>query len=386
MVARPKDLQLDDNSLVFAAQAGDPEAFSELFRRHYTPVKRVVARKLGNLRDADEIAQAAFVRAYERIDRCGGDRRFGAWVQVIANNLAVDHLRASNRTQPSEEPVRGDAALGPNAPEDSVLRNEQAALVRRALATLPDRQRDVVVARDVEGRRPPEIAAAMGLTLGAVDSILLRARRRLANTVESMAAETGASTIATTTVVTTTVGVAARSTSFQRMVHAVSELVSRASYQVAASIGMVPGAESMGTQAAQVAAAGLLSLAPGAAATAVAVPDLPRRSPPPSMPLAKSSPTPSPSPTPPRRRPPRSRRPPPFRKPRPWIPPPPLRSSPRPSIRASSGACSPEPPRRPAPCSAASARHSASSDLAGLRRAAASRCHHGARGARAGAP
>ena len=275
MVARPKDLELDDASLVFAAQAGDSEAFSELFRRHYAPVKRVVARKLGNLRDADEIAQAAFVRAYERIERCGGDRRFGAWVQVIANNLAVDHLRASNRTQPSDEPVRGDAALGPNSPEDSVLRSEQADLVRRALDTLPDRQRDVVVARDVDGRRPPEIAAAMGLTLGAVDSILLRARRRLANTVQSMAAETGVASVGTTTSVAaaTATGAAAQSGSLQRFVSAFGEMVSRASFHVASSMGMVPGAESIGSQAAQVAAAGLLSLVPAGAVATVAVPD-----------------------------------------------------------------------------------------------------------------
>ncbi|HVE94760.1 MAG TPA: RNA polymerase sigma factor [Acidimicrobiales bacterium] len=275
VVARPTDLALDDASLVFAAQAGDPDAFSELFKRHYPQVKRVVARKLGNLRDADEIAQSAFVRAYERIDRCGGDRRFGAWVQVIANNLAVDHLRASNRTRPSEEPVKGDDALGPNAPEDSLLRSEQASLIRRALDTLPERQREVVVARDMEGRRPPEIAAAMGLTLGAVDSILLRARRRLANTVQSMTAETGASSLATTSTLTATGTAAiARSGSLQRMIGAVGELVSRASFQVASSIGMVPGAESVGSQAAQLAAAGLMSLVPAGAAAAVTAPDV----------------------------------------------------------------------------------------------------------------
>lgn len=275
MVARPTDLALDDASLVYAAQTGDPDAFAELFKRHYPQVKRVVARKLGNLRDADEIAQSAFVRAYERIDRCGGDRRFGAWVQVIANNLAVDHIRAAARTQPSEEPVRGDAALGPNAPEDSVLRGEQVTMLRRALETLPVRQRDVVLARDVDGRRPPEIAAAMGLTLGAVDSILLRGRRRLANAVESMTAETGSASLATTTTVTATgTAAVAHSGSFQRLVGAVADLVARASFQVASSIGMVPGAESVGSQATQVAAAGLLWLAPAGVADH-AVPDAP---------------------------------------------------------------------------------------------------------------
>src|SRR4051794_10325047 len=187
--------------LVLAAQAGDSEAFSELFRRHYPMVRRVCARKLRALHEADEIAQAAFVRAYERLDRCTGERRFGAWVQVIANNMCIDHMRDSARTTPSDEPVQGDAALGPNAPEDTLLRAEQAALIQKALATLPDRQRDVVLARDVDGRRPPEIAAALGLSLGAVDSLLMRARRRLAASVQAMSAESGAATFVTTAAV-----------------------------------------------------------------------------------------------------------------------------------------------------------------------------------------
>jgi DNA-binding CsgD family transcriptional regulator len=61
--------------------------------------------------------------------------------------------------------------------------------VQEAIALLPDRQREVVVARHLEGRRPPEIAAALGLSVGAVDSLLLRARRRLATNYEHVLAE-----------------------------------------------------------------------------------------------------------------------------------------------------------------------------------------------------
>src|SRR5947209_3180078 len=75
VVVSARDLD-SDGSLVVAAQDGDGDAFAELFRRHYTAVRRTCARRLGDLREADEIAQAAFVRAWERIDRCGGERRF----------------------------------------------------------------------------------------------------------------------------------------------------------------------------------------------------------------------------------------------------------------------------------------------------------------------
>jgi len=252
--------------LVLAAQEGDSEAFSELFRRHYQQVRRVCARKLRDIREGDEIAQAAFVKAYERLDHCGGDRRFGAWVQVIANNLCIDHMRAQARTTPTEAPVGENEGTSHNPPEEAVLQSEQAALIQRALASLPDRQRDVVVARDVDGRRPPEIAAAFGLTLGAVDSLLLRARRRLAASMQSMQADSGAASLATTAAVSAVGGTAANIGPVARAVEAVGQAVAAASYHVASAIGMVPGVSSAVTNVAPAAAAGLVALSPGGAA------------------------------------------------------------------------------------------------------------------------
>jgi RNA polymerase sigma-70 factor (ECF subfamily) len=89
---------------VRAVQGGDLDAFSELFRRHYRFVHRACLRQLGDTVEADEVAQATFVRALERIDRCRGDRRFGPWVQVIARHLCVDHCRARARVVPTDAP------------------------------------------------------------------------------------------------------------------------------------------------------------------------------------------------------------------------------------------------------------------------------------------
>jgi len=188
VVCEQRHRREDDSALVVAVQAGDLRAYEELFRRHHSSVKRVCARRLGDQVDADEAAQATFVRAFERIDRCIGDRRFGAWVQVIARRLCIDMIRARIRTMPDDDLVRGErpalnVASDPDAgtaSEEALVRRERTERVHQALALLPDRQRAVVVARHLEGRRPPEIAAALGLSVGAVDSLLLRARRHLA--------------------------------------------------------------------------------------------------------------------------------------------------------------------------------------------------------------
>jgi RNA polymerase sigma-70 factor (ECF subfamily) len=189
----------DDRALVVAVQGGDIAAYEELFRRHHTSVQRVCARRLRDQLEADEVAQATFVRALERIDRCIGDRRFGAWVQVIAQRLCVDVIRARIRTRPDDDPLRGaqralnlvsDLDAG-TVTEEALVRRERTERVHEALALLPDRQREVVVARHLHERTPPEIAAALGLTVGAVDSLLLRARRRLAVSCVQVLTESG---------------------------------------------------------------------------------------------------------------------------------------------------------------------------------------------------
>ena len=111
----------DDGVLVLAVQRGDGDAFAELFRRHYSAVRRACSRRLFDAHEADEVTQAAFVRAFERIDQCAGERRFGPWVQVIARSLCMDAFRAQARVEPREEPLAGRRDHRPNEPEESLL-------------------------------------------------------------------------------------------------------------------------------------------------------------------------------------------------------------------------------------------------------------------------
>src|SRR5688500_13226645 len=93
----------DDASLVAAVEAGDTAAFATLFSRHYETVRRTCVRRMGDERDGEEVAQAAFVRAFERIDQCRADRNFGGWVSTIALRLLQDHHRARLRSAPAPD-------------------------------------------------------------------------------------------------------------------------------------------------------------------------------------------------------------------------------------------------------------------------------------------
>ena len=194
-MAVPAGEMESDSTLVRAVQAGDLEAYSELFRRHYPDVQRACARRMACPLEAEEIAQAAFVRALERIEQCRGDRQFGGWVQIIARHLCVDALRARSRVTPSEMPMSEDHADG-TEPHDSLFDAERTMQVRRALDSLPPRQRHAVTAR-AQGTGPSEIADDLGLSVGAVDSLILRGRRKLAVAYRRVAGEGGATATAT---------------------------------------------------------------------------------------------------------------------------------------------------------------------------------------------
>jgi RNA polymerase sigma-70 factor, ECF subfamily len=194
-VAVPAQEMEDDSVLVRAVQAGDLEAYSELFRRHYPSVQRACARRMACPLEAEEIAQAAFVRALERIAQCTGQRQFGGWVQIIARHLCVDALRARSRVVPTESPVLEDRVDG-SEPHDSLIDRERRDDVRKALDSLPPRQRQAVTAR-AQGTGPGQIADDLGLSVGAVDSLILRGRRRLALAYQRVAGEGGATATAT---------------------------------------------------------------------------------------------------------------------------------------------------------------------------------------------
>lgn len=251
---------LDDAALVRAVQAGDPGAFDMLFRRHYAAVRRVCARRTAGPHEADEVTQAAFVRALERIDRCHGERRFGAWVQVIALRLCADAGRARARTTPMEDPLGPDRSPGRDECWDAVECRQRAEGVHRALAGLPDRQRAVIVARDLHGRRPPEIAAALAVSVGTVDSLLLRARRRMVAACRATGLDQAG---AATPLGTASAAVAAAAgRPLARAAGAVSAAVAGAASSVVGALGGGGPAPALGRRAAELVAMGALAAAP----------------------------------------------------------------------------------------------------------------------------
>lgn len=166
-------------SLILAAQAGDPCAWSELYRIYRGPVLAFLRRRTTDRALAEDLTQDTFVRAMRRI---GGFRwtgtDIGAWFTTIARNLLRDHLKRQSTSLETVVAVVADADCGIRV-ESAVLAAVDAARVCAAMATLTASQRRAVRLRYWDELSSREIAVATGLEVGAVKTLTYRARGRL---------------------------------------------------------------------------------------------------------------------------------------------------------------------------------------------------------------
>lgn len=180
--------ELTDGQLVGQVCAGRPEVYAELVRRYQTSVYQVALRLCGEREEALDIAQDAFVRAYDALGRFDRAQSFGPWICRIATNVALSRLeRRRLPVVPLEQGPSGELVSQTVAqqhaetsePERLYLADEQRARISQALLALPPHYRAVIELRHFQDRRYDEIATTLGLPLSDVKSHLFRARRRL---------------------------------------------------------------------------------------------------------------------------------------------------------------------------------------------------------------
>jgi len=147
-------------------------SFERLYLGHRGDVFRAALRELGNVHDAEDVTQAAFIDAYRAVLRGSRPESPRAWLLAIAENVRRRRVRTALR-RPREEPLDPEVA---SAAEPTT---EQTNALRSALAALPPQQRDVFLLREIAGFSYSEIAEYIGSTVGAVQMLLFRARQAL---------------------------------------------------------------------------------------------------------------------------------------------------------------------------------------------------------------
>ncbi len=162
--------------LITRAQGGDRAAFGELVRRYREGVVNLVYRMCGDANLAEDVAQEAFIRAWQHLPRYQPRSPFRNWLYRIATNLAIDAVRRERETVDVDALPLASSDQGPEAAVESQERGE---LVRQAVLALPTASRAALVLREYGGLSYREIAGTLGIPMGTVMSRLNYARTLL---------------------------------------------------------------------------------------------------------------------------------------------------------------------------------------------------------------
>jgi RNA polymerase sigma-70 factor (ECF subfamily) len=177
----------DEGALVSLAKSGDLHAFDELVNRYERRIFRLAMNITQNREDAEDATQDAFLKSFQHLGEFQGGSRFYTWLVRIAVNEALMRLRRRRPNVTSlDEPVQTEEDLMPRelqdwgpTPEQRYQVTELNSIMSSAIGELEPIYRTVFTLRDVEQLSTEETAEALGISVPAVKSRLLRARLRL---------------------------------------------------------------------------------------------------------------------------------------------------------------------------------------------------------------
>ena len=185
-------MEKTDKNLIDAHLQGDSEAFGELVRRYGDSLLGYLTKICRNREQAQDLFQETFRKVHEKAHTLKSSN-FKSWLYTIATRVAMDSLRRSRRVrmvslnstagcEGDNCPELGAVALADETqdPSAEAVRSEQKDQVRRALASLPDRQRVTVVLAYYQGMSYPEVATTLNCSVGTVKTQMFRALRTLA--------------------------------------------------------------------------------------------------------------------------------------------------------------------------------------------------------------
>ncbi len=181
--------EVSDEALLVRYANGDPSAARALTLRLTPRVLGFAARMLGDRALAEDVAQEAMLRLWRiAADWRQDEAKVLTWLYRVASNLCTDQLRR-RRSVPLESVAEPDD--GKPGVLAGLIEAERAAALKDALAQLPDRQRQAVVLRHLEGLSNPQIAEVMDIGVEAVESLTARGKRALAAALAGQREELG---------------------------------------------------------------------------------------------------------------------------------------------------------------------------------------------------
>lgn len=168
----PVDMQTESNPVVEINLAVSSDA--EFIEAHQRRVFRLIYRVVGNVPDAQDLTQDAFVKALTRRSQLKDPKKAAHWLGRIATNTALDFVRARKRV--TFEEIEKAPESSDETPEQAVLRDEKRRYIEDGLRLLSGRERAALILRDIEGLPAAEVAKHLGCSPATVRSHIANAR------------------------------------------------------------------------------------------------------------------------------------------------------------------------------------------------------------------
>jgi RNA polymerase sigma-70 factor (ECF subfamily) len=178
-------VSIDERSLAKRVLQGDRDAFGDIVRLHQQAVFNAAYHVLGNVRDAEDAAQEAFIRAYRFFDRYDLDRPLAPWLKRVVVNVCMNRLETQRPDSTLDEETTPLPDPDPG-PELKTLSHARDEMIRYELNRLPSRYRLVIELRHFQDLSYEEIAKELKRPLGDVKSDLFRARKLLAERLKGL--------------------------------------------------------------------------------------------------------------------------------------------------------------------------------------------------------
>jgi RNA polymerase sigma-70 factor, ECF subfamily len=172
-----------DEALMARIARGDEPAYRQLARRHLPVAVALARRVLGNTADAEDVAQEAMLRVWTNAPRWQPLALFRTWFRRVVVNLCLDRKR---RAQWVDLEAAGEIVDPAANAGEQVERGERDELVRAAIGKLPPRQRAAIVLTYSEGLSNAEVADALGTSVSAVETLLVRGKQNLRRSLASV--------------------------------------------------------------------------------------------------------------------------------------------------------------------------------------------------------
>ncbi len=183
------DSAVQDAQWVIATRSGDPGAYDKLVERHRRQAVSIAYRLLNRIEDASDVAQDAFVRAFQNLEKLDDPGKFAGWLMRIVTNLSLNFRRSRARHQMAtvDETIKFDAnprnptgaKLVAAAVDDAFAKKEMKRVVREAIDSLPEKQRTALKLFALEGMSQKDVAKIMECSLELVKWNVFQARKNL---------------------------------------------------------------------------------------------------------------------------------------------------------------------------------------------------------------